>query len=177
MTPPSQHEGGPAGPRGPARASAPGGPGGSPGDRTIEREGSFPARTKADAAVTRRFAVECAQCLRDDKCEDIMVLDVTATSQVTDYIVLGTGTSDRQMRAALDHLGEHARAAGFPPFGRSADDRATWLLADFVDVVVHLFEPGARAHYDLELLWGDAPRVEVPAGPGPLASGRRGPGA
>ena len=42
----------------------------------------------------------------------------------------------------------------------SADDRASWLLADFVDVIVHVFEPNTRAHYDLEMLWGDAPRLE-----------------
>lgn len=97
--------------------------------------------------------------LADDKCNEVVLLDVRGLSQVTDYIVIGSGTSDRQMRSALadvEHLGaEH----GFPVFRSSADDRATWLLADFVDVVVHVFEPNARAHYDLEMLWGDATRV------------------
>lgn len=150
---------------------------GVPGDRTIARATTFAAHTSADPAATRRFAIECAQCLRDDKCEDVLVLDVSKTSQVTDYIVLGTGTSDRQMRAVLGHVADHAQDSGFPVFGRSADDRATWLLADFVDVVVHLFEPAARGHYDLELLWGDAPRVEVPPGPGPRPRARPEPGA
>ena len=52
-----------------------------------------------------------------------------------------------------------AKESGLKRFGRDEDGRASWIVVDFVDVVVHLFEPAARAHYDLEMLWGDAPRV------------------
>jgi ribosome-associated protein len=73
--------------------------------------------------------------------------------------VIGSGTSERQMRSVLHHIEDLGKQTGYPAFRISADDRAVWLLADFVDVVVHLFEPDARQHYDLEMLWGDAPRV------------------
>ncbi len=107
----------------------------------------------------RAFAIEAARIARDDKCEHVLVLDVTTLSQVTDFLVIASGTSDRQMASVLQHIVELARERGFEPFGRDCDASSTWLLADYVDVVVHLFEPNTRAHYDLEMLWGDAPRV------------------
>ena len=64
------------------------------------------------------------------------------------------------MRSVLTHVEDEGQTKGFAPFHSSKDERATWLLADFVHVVVHIFEPNARAHYDLEMLWQDAPRLE-----------------
>jgi ribosome-associated protein len=107
----------------------------------------------------RAFAVDAARLCRDDHCEEVVVLDVRALSSVTDYIVIATGTSDRQMHSVLRHAEDLGRSRGNPAVRTSSDERATWLIADFVDVVVHLFEPGTRTHYDLEMLWGDAPRV------------------
>jgi ribosome-associated protein len=107
-----------------------------------------------------QFALDIARLAHDDKCEDVLVLDVRGLSQISDYIVLATGTSDRQMATVMDHVGEMADERGYPQFRSSADVEATWLLSDFVDVVVHLFEPNTRAHYDLEMLWGDAPRID-----------------
>jgi len=125
-----------------------------------ESHQTFPAHTTSDPAVTLAFAIEAARTLSDEKCEDIVVLDVRDLSQVTDYILIGTGTSDRQMHSALTHVEHLGRDKGYPVFRSTDDDRATWLLADFVDVVVHVFEPNQRAHYDLEMLWGDATRVD-----------------
>lgn len=76
-----------------------------------------------------------------------------------DYVLIASGTSDRQMRSVLRHLEELGDASGQACLRTSSDERATWLLADFVDIVVHLFEPHTRSHYDLEMMWGDAPRV------------------
>jgi ribosome-associated protein len=115
--------------------------------------------TRTDPAVARAFAIDVARMLFDDKCTDIVLLDVTGMSQVTDFIIIGTGTSDRQMRSVLMHVEDLGSTRGMRTFHSSTDDRATWLLADFVDVVVHLFEPATRTHYDLEMLWGDAPRI------------------
>lgn len=107
----------------------------------------------------RAFAVEAARLAHDDKCDQVLVLDVTELSQLTDFIVIASGSSDRQMATALQHIMELAKENGLASFGRDNDKGSTWFLADFVDVVVHLFEPNARAHYDLEMLWGDADRV------------------
>lgn len=115
---------------------------------------------KSDPKLIADFAVETARLLFDDKCEDVVLLDVRSKSMVCDYILIASGTSDRQMRSVLDHAQDLGRSLHFNAFHTSTDDNATWLLADFVDIVVHLFEPNVRAHYDLETLWGDAPRVD-----------------
>ena len=81
---------------------------------------------------------------------------------IPNLIVIGSGTSARQMRSALDNINDLAKDLGTQAYAISADERAMWLLADFVDVVVHLFEPNARAHYDLESLWSNSTRVQVP---------------
>ena len=120
----------------------------------------LPTRSRSDPAATRSFAVEAARLLHDDRCEDIVVLDVRELSQVCDYLVVASGTSDRQMSSAADDVAEVAEALETPVLRRSQDPRATWIVLDSMDVVVHIFEPQTRAHYDLELLWGDAPHVE-----------------
>lgn len=120
----------------------------------------FPTTNTGDAAALRTFAIEAARLLHDDKCEDVVLLDVQGLSQVCDYVIVGSGTSDRQMRSAADDVRKLAAKTGHGVFGRDADDRATWIVVDLVDVVVHVFEPNTRAHYDLEMLWADAPRVE-----------------
>jgi ribosome-associated protein len=114
---------------------------------------------KQDADRARAFAIEAARLVRDDKCEDVVVLDVRKRSSMTDFLVIGSGTSDRQMRSVLQHVEELGAKTGNPAVRVSVDERSTWILADFVDVMVHLFEPNTRAHYDLEMLWGDCERV------------------
>lgn len=118
------------------------------------------SRTSGDPARTLAFAIDCARLFMDDKCEDIVVLDVRGRSQVTDYVVVGSGTSDRQMNSAIDDAVALGNERGFNAMRTSRDDRSTWLLADFIDVIAHLFEPNTRAYYDIEMLWGDAPRVD-----------------
>lgn len=110
--------------------------------------------------VNMAFAIDAARLAHDDKCTDVVLMDVRGLSQVTDYIIVGSGSSERQMRSVLDHIQDLGATRGFNVFRTNKDERALWLLADFVHVVVHLFEPATRAHYDLEMLWGDAPRVE-----------------
>lgn len=105
------------------------------------------------------FAVQCARMAHDDKCTEVVLLDVHGLSQVTDYILIASGTSDRQMASVLQHIVQLGQENGHPAFRSSVDQGATWLLADFVDLVVHIFEVNTRSHYDLEMLWGDAPRI------------------
>ncbi|MEM7680962.1 MAG: ribosome silencing factor [Planctomycetota bacterium] len=126
-----------------------------------------PTRPTADAGATpdsnagpdRGLAIDVARLIADDKCEDVVVFDTRGLSPVTNYVVLGTGQSDRQIRAVGGHVSELARERDFARFGTDEDQARTWVVLDFVDVMVHLFEPATRAHYDLEMLWGDAPRV------------------
>lgn len=111
----------------------------------------------------RKFAILAAQSLMGDKCTDVVLLEVDGRSPLTGFLVIGSGTSARQMRGALGAIEEVAEECGTSVFHITEDNSDTWLLADFVDVVVHLFEPNARAHYDLEGLWSMCDRVEIPA--------------
>lgn len=130
----------------------------SPTSTPSSNPSAGPAVTPPEVSLA--FAIDAARLVRDDKCEDVVLLDVRQLSQVSDFIIVGSGTSDRQMHSVLKHVEDIAKERGFSAFRTTTDDRSTWLLADFVDVVVHLFEPNTRAHYDLEALWGDAPRLE-----------------
>ncbi len=108
------------------------------------------------------FAVEAGRLLQDRHCEDVVLLDVTGLSQVCDYVLVATGTSDRQMKSVSDEVSDFGEELGFPAFRKNIDTGATWIVVDFITVVLHLFEPQRRAYYDLEDLWADAKRVDVP---------------
>jgi len=88
------------------------------------------------------------------------VLDVRGISPVTDYMVLATGTSPRQMKTVVDDVEELAAGQGLTPFSRSGYGSEQWTLIDFVDVIVHIFREDARLYYDLDNLWGDARPVD-----------------
>ncbi len=115
-----------------------------------------PAGVKQDTTKLRDFAIEAAQLIADRHCEAVRLLDVRGLSQVCDYVLLGSGTSDRQMKSLADELTDLGRDRDHPVFRMDRDDRVTWVVVDFVGVVVHLFEPDQRTHYDLEGLWSDA---------------------
>jgi len=108
----------------------------------------------------RRFIIEAAKLLSDRHCEHVLVMDVRGLSQVCDYVIVASGTSDRQMKAVAAELEDLAGEHDQQQFRTSSDAQSTWIVADFVDCVVHLFEPNQRAYYDLESLWSDAPRID-----------------
>lgn len=128
-----------------------------------DRPASEPSRIIKDPAqseAARAFAVEAARSLADDKCEEVVVLDLRGLSQITDFFVVASGTSDRQMRSAGQHVEDLGRDKGMGVLHQNLRDaEPTWVILDMVDVIVHIFEPNARRLYDLEMLWGDAPRV------------------
>lgn len=110
--------------------------------------------------AARAFAVEAARMLADDKCTDVVVLDVRGMNSLADYIVVATGTSDRQMRFCAINLKDKAEAMGHGVARANEDERTTWVVLDCMDVVVHIFEPNTRAHYDIENMWADAVKVD-----------------
>jgi ribosome-associated protein len=108
------------------------------------------------AYAAHQFAIDAARLLCDEKCEDIIALDLRGVSTICDYFVIGTGTSDRQMRAVADHLRELGKGRGEVPYSVSVTTRA-WIVVDYVDVVVHLFDTEKRSYYDWNLSdcpWG-----------------------
>lgn len=108
----------------------------------------------------RQFAIEAARIAEDNHIEDLVVLDLRGISSIADFFVIGSGNAQRQMQATADDIEVYGRKVGQKPYGYSGRDSDSWVLADYVDVVVHIFSRERRRYYDLELLWGDAPRVE-----------------
>jgi ribosome-associated protein len=106
-----------------------------------------------------QFAIELARIAHDNKSEDVVVLDMRGISSVTDYTVIGTGTSDRQIRAVADVVTVYAKTVGQIACGYCGRENSTWIVVDYFDVVFHIFAKKYREYYDLELLWGDAPRL------------------
>ena len=107
------------------------------------------------------FAIAGARCLKDDKCEDVLVIDLRGRSQVTDFFVIASGTSERQMRSAAQHVADLSSEHGLEVYRSNlSDDDHGWTFLDLVDVVVHVLTPESRRYYDIEMLWGDAPRIE-----------------
>jgi ribosome-associated protein len=92
------------------------------------------------------------------------VLDLTAITSFADYFVICTGNNQKQVQAIGDEIGlQIKRQARELPNSMEGYNQAEWLLADYGDLVVHIFSPAARAYYDLERLWRSAKVVEVPA--------------
>ncbi|MDP7162974.1 MAG: ribosome silencing factor [Phycisphaerae bacterium] len=117
------------------------------------------ARRASRDDAARKLAIDAARLAHDSRGEDIIVLNLRGMSPVTDYFVVVTGTSDRQMRSVADDIKKHGREIGQPVWHVAGRDSARWILLDFVDVVVHIFGAEYRGYYDLELIWGGAPRV------------------
>ena len=105
------------------------------------------------------FAIQMARLAEDHKSENVVALDLRGISSVTDFTVIATGSSERQIRAVADRMMEFGKRMGERPYGVAGYESASWVLLDFVDVVVHVFSASHREYYDLELLWGDAPRL------------------
>lgn len=121
------------------------------------------ARQKTQSTSTtdsRQFALECARIAEENKAENVVLLDLRDRSSICDYFIICTGTSDRQMRTIADYIDEFADKTGNERFNLSGYDQAHWILLDYVDVIIHIFDPDSRQYYDLELLWGDAPRLD-----------------
>ena len=117
------------------------------------------SRTKsAKSSVTqqRTFAIKAAQLLEDRHCEEVRLIDVRGLSQVCDFVLIGSGTSERQMRSVAHELEDLGKEHDNTVFRTNRDTGGTWIVVDFVDLVVHLFEPNQRAYYDIEALWADA---------------------
>ena len=117
--------------------------------------------TKRQNLKAKKFALAVAKVAAERHCSEIVVLDLRDISPATDYFVIATGTSDRQMRTVADEICEAAREQGMQRFGRAGYEQARWILLDFIDVVIHIFDSEYRDYYDLELLWGDAKRLTV----------------
>ncbi|MFO0919508.1 MAG: ribosome silencing factor [Planctomycetaceae bacterium] len=102
----------------------------------------------------------CAQLAADFRGKDTLVLDLTDITPIVDYFVITTGNSPRQLRSLADEVRQTMKGRGNAPHGEEGDERSSWILQDYGDIVLHAFLPEARKLYDLEHLWADARRID-----------------
>lgn len=98
--------------------------------------------------------------LMDLKAKEVLALDVSHISNVTDAIIIANGTSTRHVKALADNVADECRKAGMRPLGMEGERDAEWILVDLGQVIVHVMLPTARKFYDLESLW-QMPKIEA----------------
>ena len=112
------------------------------------------------------LAQRAAQIAIDNKAQDVVLLDLRGVTDMTDFFIIASGTSDTHVRSIGEHVLEDMKKEGTPAHHVEGLERGRWVLLDFVDFVVHVFHPTLRNFYQLERLWADAEQV-------PLESGQR----
>jgi ribosome-associated protein len=106
-------------------------------------------------------AIKCAAFALDKKALNVKILEIKRISSIADYLVLASGRSDKQVQAIADSV-----KVGLKPFDRPIDmegmEEGRWVVVDFGDIIVHVFQEEVRSMYDLDELWGRAPQIEIP---------------
>ncbi|HVZ48205.1 MAG TPA: ribosome silencing factor [Gemmatimonadaceae bacterium] len=119
----------------------------------------MPAR-HPDKRSTEHARLAARVCL-DNKANDVVLLDLHGVTDMTDYFVIASGTSDTHVRSIAEHVVEALAAAGVKARAAEGTTHGRWVVLDFVDFVVHVFHPSLRNFYQLERLWGDAPALPL----------------
>ena len=112
------------------------------------------------APPSREIAARAARAALAKQATDVVVLDVHELIVITDFFVICTASSNRQVKTVIESIEDSIRELGEKPVRREGEDEAGWWLLDYIDVVVHVFGEEERAYYDLERLWRDAPKLE-----------------
>ena len=114
----------------------------------------------APHADGREIAVTAARAAAAKQAADVTILDVHGLIVITDYFVICSGQTDRQIKTLVEEVERAVRDIGEKPIRREGDADSRWVLLDYIDVVVHVFAQEEREYYDLERLWRDAPRLD-----------------
>jgi len=126
---------------------------------TTKKTATKKTATKKKTLLPKTVAIRAARAASEKQAHDIRVLEVTEQIAITDYFVICSGTTDRQVRAIAHGVEEELRASGAKAIRREGEREMRWLLLDFADVIVHVFTDEQREYYELERLWKDAPVV------------------
>jgi len=103
----------------------------------------------------------CLKIIKERKAIDPVLFEVGKLTSISDYFLIASGNSSRQVQAITRHLQKRLREEGFRPYGIEGEHEGHWVLMDYRDVVIHLFYQPVREFYDLEGLWVEAPRVNL----------------
>ncbi len=98
--------------------------------------------------------------LDEKKAVNISIIDISEISILADYFVIASGNNPNQIHAMADHLEEKMKASGFQPVGTEGYRNANWILMDYGDVIIHLFDKESRSFYNLERIWSDGKKIE-----------------
>jgi ribosome-associated protein len=114
----------------------------------------------APVSLSLERAILCARVAEDHKGQDVVVLDMRGITALFDFFVLANGVSRRQIHTITEEVDAAMRAEGEHRLSIEGFESSRWVVQDYGDVVVHVFDPETRAYYALEELWADAPRVD-----------------
>jgi ribosome-associated protein len=126
------------------------------------RSGSSAKKAEAPAIELPEDVGRAVELALERKAHDVAVLDLRGISTATDYFIIASGNSDVQVKAIADHILEELNEQGTRAQHAEGLRGGRWVLLDYIDFVVHVFHPQARSFYQLENLWGDAPRWDAP---------------
>lgn len=118
------------------------------------------ASTPTAAEVALERACLCARVAADNKARDVTVLDMRGITPLYDYLVLATGSSRRQIHTLTEEIDAALRADGDARLHVEGYEASRWVVQDYGNLVVHVFDGDARLYYALEDLWADAPRID-----------------
>lgn len=119
--------------------------------------------SKQEDKALADLAQKVANALDDGKAVDIRVLDVRKLTVITDYMIIASGRSSRQVRALAQRVMETAREQGAPLLGIEGERESEWILIDLGGVVVHVMQPATRDFYQLEKLWEQRAAAQIEA--------------
>ena len=122
---------------------------------------SPPSSPPIESVPGYRLAEAAAWWALSRRAADVVILDLRGRSDVCDFFVLATGTVETQVRAIVDAVGDGLARRGDRPHHIEGMQSGRWGLLDYLDVVVHVFQPQPREYYNLERLWSDAPRFAI----------------
>lgn len=125
-------------------------------ERQKQKAPTKTSKPGVEETPTLKLAKQVSQLLFEKKAEDVVLANLDGLTSVTDYFVICTCTSDLHSRAVADHVVDELAKSGIHPHHKEGYNSMKWILIDFVDVIVHVFQKEAREYYDLERLWGDA---------------------
>ena len=112
------------------------------------------------AETVKRMAGVAIRALEDKKAEDIRVIDISQVSVLADYFIIANGTNTSQIQALEDEVEEKLGREGYPLRQMEGYDHANWVLLDFGDIIIHIFDKENRLFYDLERIWRDGKMIE-----------------
>ena len=110
--------------------------------------------------LTLEQAIQCARIGEDNKARDILVLDLRGITPIFDFFVIMTGGSRRQLHTLAEETDAYLRSEGEKRLSIQGYQASRWIVQDYGDLVVHVFDQDSRDYYALEELWADAPRVD-----------------